>query len=175
MSKYFDAELYKCKGIELEDDTTIVCGYYDYFEKESKIWVEKIDYETKDIYMDYIVINPYTLCRNTGIKINDGYLYEYDLISCSSGINGSEKMGFIEWDDFNNAYSVRSSLNYSSKRQIHGLQIKIIGNIELIKTDFDRMQEYSNKQDENYKTPAMEPECRSTQHINKKLKQFLPK
>lgn len=171
MSKYFDAELYKCKGIKLEDDTTIVCGYYDYFEGVSKIY----DYDSDTAYMYYFSINPYTLCRNTGIKINDDYLYEYDLVSYSNGINGSEELGFIEWDDFKNSYSVRSSLNYSSKRQIHGLQIKIIGNIELNKTDFDQMQEYSNKQDENYKTPAMEPECRSTQHINKKLKQFLPK
>lgn len=41
--------------------------------------------------------------------------------------------------------------------------------------DYIKMQEYSDKQDEGYKGITVEPECRSTQYLNKKARQFLPK
>lgn len=156
----FDAELYKCKAVLFEDDKTIVYGYYS-----------RIDGHN---FIDGVAINPYTLCRNTGVPIKTGgYLYEWDLIEYKTGVTDWE-MGFIEWDEYNKCYSIRTSLNYSSKRNIRGIEIRVIGNVILNYSDMKRMQDYSNKEDANY---ISEPtaECRSTQYLNKRAKMFLPR
>jgi undecaprenyl pyrophosphate synthase len=167
MSSKFDEELYKCKAIQLEDDKTIVHGYFDHFQNQSRIGV------LQDDNLKSTLVNSYTICRNTGIKIGDEYLYENDLVLYRNGLQ-PDSLGFIAWDDFRKAYTIRSSLNYSSARDIHGVNISIIGNISLCEEDYKKMQDYSDEQDKG-KSDNSRTECRSTQHINKLAKQFLPK
>jgi hypothetical protein len=155
----FEKGLYKVKGVLLKDDSTIVHGYYNSRDNTD--------------FIDNYEINPYTLCGNTGIKVKNEYLYENDLIEYKTGLT-EWQMGFIEWDSFKNSYAIRTSLNFSSKKYIHGLEIKIIGNVTLNYSDMDIMQKYSDKEEANYK-PEPQIECRSTQHLNKKSKMFLPR
>lgn len=158
-----DRDLYKCKAITIEGTT--VYGYYYCF--------DGVDYILDGSGIKH-KINPYSLCRNTGVKVNNTYLYEWDLIEYSSGLSNHE-MGIVEWDSFNNRHAIRSSLNYKGRRELKGYRINILGNIALNDGDYIKMQEYSDKQYENYKGITAEPECRSTQYLNKKARQFLPK
>ncbi len=155
----FDAELYKCKAVLLTDDKTIICGYYNRIGKQH--------------FIDMAQINPYTLCRNTGKRVQHEYLYEGDLVEYRDGLSVWQ-MGFIDWDDFTNRFALRSSTNYSSRRDMRTMEMNIIGNIRLSHADMAKMQAYSDKQEQNY-TPGGEPECRSTQYLNKKAKMFLPR
>lgn len=161
MSK-FNSELYKCKAVQFSDDKTVLCGFYS--EHGNEHFIEAGE--------NSIAINPYTVCRNTGIPQETDFLYEGDLIEYCGGANW--EMGFIAWDDWGNTYSIRSSLNYSSKRSIKGNSIKVIGNIILNKKDFDKMQKYSDDQDSKcHYEPTIE--CRSKQHLNKMSREFLPR
>lgn len=173
----FDHELYKCKAISLADDETVLHGYYSYHSSGShndhSILVDEFDEEIGRVYANMYEINPYTLCRNTGIKTKDGYLYEYDLIQYSNGLSG-ESLGYIAFDDYKKSYVIRTSLNYSTHVEISKYNVTAIGNIVLNDEDCKKMKEYSDQREANYSSdPGVE--CRSTQRINKLTKQFLPK
>lgn len=170
----FDGNLYKCKANLQGDKSVVVCGYY-YWNVAHFIDVENPNYKTQLEYptTEYVV-NPYSLCRNTGIKIGDKYLYEYDLVEFSSAMAKPE-YGYVEWDYLSRQWSLKTSLNYSGRRDLKGRTIKIIGNIALCENDYIKMQEYSNKQDGEYMGIIPGTECRSTQHINKQIRRFLPR
>jgi len=155
----FCAELYKCKAVLLADDKTTVYGYYNC--------------TCSGHFIDGYKINPYTLCRNTGIKLKARYLYEGDLIEYKNALS-DWRMGFIAWDDFNKCFVIQSSINFSSKQNIRLFDIRIIGNITLNDADLLKMQAYSDKEEKNYR-PEPIVECRSTQYLNKKAKRFLPR
>ena len=174
MSSEIDKELYKCKAVCMSDDETIVCGYY-YTNACDFIDVENIDYEKKIKYPTTAhEINIYTLCRNTGIKLHDStYLYEYDFVEYWNGLR-SKQLGYIEWDDYSQRYRIRTSANYSSKIDIKGNNINVVGNVILYKNDMPKFQKYSDEREKN-PTKDVTVECRSTQHLNKQAKMFLPK
>lgn len=166
----FPEELYKVKALSMIDNKVIVHGYYyknicHFVDVPIDNFEGKLDYPTQAYE-----INPYTICRNTGIKAKDRYLYEYDLIEFNTGLSNTE-VGYIEWDDYKNRYIIKTSLNYSGVRGIEGLNINIIGNIMLNDNDRDIMQEYSDKNDGVVSNPG--PECRSKQRLNKLAKQHL--
>lgn len=117
-------------------------------------------------------INPYTLCRNTGIKVKDGYLYEYDLVHYSNGLSG-KSLGYIDYDEYTKRWVIRTSVNYSSHADLSKYNIEILGNIVLSNDDYQRMQKYSDDRESNY-SPQPRVECRSTQRLNKLAKEFLP-
>lgn len=167
----FTEELYKVKALTIVDEK-IVHGYYyknvcHYVDVPNENFEEKLEHPIKTFE-----INPYTICRNTGIKINNSYLYEFDLIEYSNGVSRPE-VGFVEWDNFNNRYSIRSSLNYKGRREMKSYKINIIGNMVLMDDDYTKMQKYSDKTDAIVSSP--EPECRSKQRLNKLAKQHLPR
>ncbi|MHB8077415.1 YopX family protein [Desulfosporosinus fructosivorans] len=175
MTDKVDYEIYKCKAVCLEDDETVVCGYYyrnecNFIDDENMGYEERLEFPTTTHEINY-----YTLCRNTGIKLPNGsYFYEYDLVEYTDGFNRSPKMGYIEWDDWSMAYRIRTSANYSSKVDIRAKDINVIGNVILYKDDMPRFQKYSDKVEEN-PTHDIRVECRSTQALNKKAKMFLPR
>jgi hypothetical protein len=172
-----DPELYKCKAIQLEDDTTILHGFYNYHSSKShtshSIYIDEFDNEMNDLYLTAHEINPYTLCRNTGIKINSDYLYEYDLVLYKNALTKPE-LGYVEYDDFKKSYVLRTSLNYTANKEIRLYDLEIVGNVVLVDADYMKMQECSDERDSNY-SPEPKIECRSTQRLNKLAKQFLPR
>jgi len=172
-----DPELYKCKAISLSDDETVLNGYYSYHSsgsyRDHSILVDELDAEIGRVYANMYEINPYTICRNTGIKLKDEYLYEFDLVQYKNGLS-SVSLGYIDWDDFKKSYVIRTSLNYSSCVEIRNYDLEVVGNVILNKDDCNRMQAYSDEREANH-TPQQKVECRSTQRLNKLAKQFLPR
>ena len=158
----FDSCLYLMKALDVDYDRVIV-GYY------------KANYKhfMFDIFEDIphdVEINPYTLCRNTGIKKNGKYLYENDLVEYSTAFD--KGMAMVEFDELRCRYMLRTNLDYSARADIEKYTIKVIGNVALRDDDMKRFAEYSKNQSF---TKNVEPECRSKAHINKKAKEFLSK
>lgn len=176
-TNHCEPELFKCKAILLEDDKTILHGFYNYHSSNShtshNLFVNEFDHEMDDVYPNVYEINPYTLCRNTGIKLKNGYLYEFDLVWYSNGLSKRE-LGYVGFDDSQKSYVLRTSLNYNSYKELRLFNLEVIGNILLRNEDCKKMQEYSDKRDEEYSTDP-KVECRSTQRLNKIAKQFLPR
>lgn len=178
MSK-FNNEIYKVKAIVMNDvdekDGDVVCGFYswevcDFVHVPNINFAEKLEYPSEPY-----VVNTYSICRNTGIKLKDGsYLYEFDLVEYVDQ-RSDKNIGMIEFSDFYGHFFIRSNANHTSYKELKPSHInKVIGNVILSNADAKTFQEYSDKMDANY-TPNTEPECRSTQHINKLNKRFLPK
>ena len=167
----WDPELHKCKALSMDPENVVV-GYIDCNSNETRIWVDEFDSDCGASYMNLTHVNPYTVCRNTGIKTKQGYLYEYDLILFGTAIT-QQRMGYIEWSDFESSYVIKTSLNYTSTIKVQGRQIEIIGNIMLSAVDQMKMQDYSDKEDGIASSAS--PECRSQQHMNKLAKQHLPR
>jgi hypothetical protein len=158
----FDKELYKVKCVFIKDeDEPIVEGFY-YKDNRGRHFIidDFIHFET----------NPYSLCRNTGIKKNGVYLYENDLVEYSTAFD--KGMAMVEFDELRCRYMLRTNLDYSARADIEKYTIKVIGNVALSDDDMKRFAEYSKNQ--SY-TKNIEPECRSKAHINKKAKEFLPR
>ena len=118
----------------------------------------------------FIDINPYTICRNTGIKKNETYFFENDLVEYSTTFD--KGLAIIEFDEMRCRYMLRFNLDYSSRGDIDRYNIKVVGNVTLSDYDMKRFAEYSKNQ---IFIKDVEPECRSKAHINKRAKEFLPK
>ena len=166
----FDINLYKAKALTLPDDFNldvcvgkekVICGFL-YPRGNYK----HIKNDEEDSW-----INPYTICRNTGIKINDDdvdYLYEHDLCEIKEGLN--IKLGYILWHVYYRCWSVQMNFNYTSYNPIERVQIvRVVGNLTLSDDDAKRFQ---NKNYSGIRAPI---EHRSKQHLNKIAKEFLPK
>ena len=172
----FEKELYMCKALAMNDEA--LQGFYvkDYiYGKDIKHSIITLPEETV-IDGDACVarkieeINPYTLCRNTGIKKNDTYLYENALVEYSTAFD--KGLAIIEFDEMRCRYMLRFNLDYSSRGDIDRYNIKSVGNVALSDDDMKRFAEYSKNQSF---TKNVEPECRSKAHINKRVKEFLPR
>lgn len=156
----FDKELYMFKALDLRDK--VVKGFFEIgrVTKDYSISTEK----------GWVSVNPYSLCRNTGIKKNGTYLYENDLVEYSTAFD--KGLAIIEFDEMRCRYMLRFNLDYSSRGDIDRYNIKVVGNVTLSDYDMKRFEDYSKNQSF---TKNVEPECRSKAHINKKAREFLPK
>jgi hypothetical protein len=152
------------KAVKQTDDSTVCKGYF--YEDGSPKLIDQ--------NRGMVEINPYTICRNAGIKVDGAWLYEFDLVELESAWDGKE-LGFMEFDAWDSSWKIRRSLNYTSKVEIKKFsKINPIGNVILSKTDYQKMQDHSDMKEQNYK-PETTTECRSTQHLNRKAKEFLPR
>lgn len=172
MSSKFNPEIYKVKG--LTDEDIMLCGHLHMRYGEISC-ISQPDPDEPDSHTRWWEVNPYSICRNTGIPVGEDYLYEFDLISYSEPMGKNECLGYITFDLFSNSWSVRTSANFSAKRALKScLNITVKGNVMLSGDDAKMFQEYSDVEEDNY-SPQPNVECRSTQHLNKFAKQFLPK
>ena len=105
----FNTELYKVKAVFLQDETEpIITGYY-YQDKNRREFIIADDFK-------HYEINPYTLCRNTGIKAGDTYLYEYDIVSYFEPMRDKKQYGFIDIDNFYKYIVVRTGIECRATR-----------------------------------------------------------
>lgn len=143
----FDTELYKVKAVFLQDETEpIVAGYY-YQDKHGREFIIGDDFK-------HYEINPYTLCRNTGIKIADTYLYEYDIVSYFEPMRDKKQYGFIDFDEFYKCFIVRTGIECRATRLLKDCsKIEFANrNIVLNEVDFNWFAEWEKSEFEKSKS-----------------------
>lgn len=167
LSSKFDPMGYSVKALLAEDNETIVTGWLS-------MRNGNVPFVTED-GEQFWKVNPYGICVNTRIPVGDTYLYEFDLVEYKEPLSSGIQMGYITFDLFSNSWVIRTSFNFSSISALKKcVDLKIIGNVDLSDTDVERFQKYSDDIEASYHSNPS-PECRSTQHLNKLAKQFLPR
>lgn len=143
----FCSDLYKVKGVWLQDETEpTITGYY-YQDENGREFIIGNDFK-------HYEINPYTLCRNTGIKTTDNYLYEHDVVSYFEPMRDKKQYGFIDFDDFYKCYIVRTGIECRATRLLRDCtKIEYTNrNIVLNESDFIWFAEWEKSQWEESKS-----------------------
>ena len=143
----FDTELYKVKAVFLQDETEpIITGYY-YQDKRGREFIIGDDFK-------HYEINPYTLCRNTGIKTGNDYLYEYDIVSYFEPMRDKKQYGFIDFDEFYKCFIVRTGIECRATRLLRDCsKIECTNrNIVLKEVDFNWFAEWEKSEFEKSKS-----------------------
>lgn len=147
----FNADLYKVKGVFMQDETEpIITGFY-YQDKHGRGFIIADDFK-------HYEINPYTLCRNTGIKIGDNYLYEYDIVSYFEPMRDKKQYGFIDFDDYYKCYIVRVGIEHRATRLLRDCaKIEYVNrNIVLNEVDFNWFAEWEKAEYEKSKSSVID-------------------
>lgn len=93
-------------------------------------------------------VNPYTICRNTGIKVKDKYLYEYDLVEYSTAFE--KGIAIVVFDELQKRYRLQSNIDYSGKIDIDKYNLKIIGNVMVYEKDMKKFEKYSKEENKKH-------------------------
>lgn len=146
----FDGNAYLVKALDIDYDTPVL-GYYKAFYKHYVF----------DVFAAVprdVEINPYTLCRNTGIKAEDCYLYENDIVSYLAPLSDKIQYGFIDFDDHYKCYIVRTGIECRATRLLRDcVKIKSTGrNIALSDEDFKWFSQWEKEQWEETKSKVID-------------------
>ncbi len=134
IAKPYDSDLSIVKALDLNDK--IICGYYLVYENKPLVKDSKKS-------CDVIRINPYTVCRNSGIKDKNGkFVFEYDLLKLTHGMK-TPRYGFLVWDEFYKSWKIRCRTDRTAYQNLDDWTIESVGNIVL----FDRDAEIIYKQE----------------------------
>ena len=147
----FDTELYKVKAVFLQDETEpIITGYY-YQDKHGREFIIGDDFK-------HYEINPYTLCRNTGIKTGNDYLYEYDIVSYFEPMRDKKQYGFIDFDEFYKCFIVRTGIECRATRLLRDCsKIEFANrNIVLNEVDFNWFAKWEQEEFEKSKSHTID-------------------
>ncbi len=150
MSEY-NNDIYKVKGVVLQDETeSTITGFY-YRDKHGREFIIGDDFK-------HYETNPYTLCKNTGIKINDSFLYENDIVSYCEPMGDKKRYGFIDFDDFYKCYVVRTGIEARAVRLLRDCaKIQHTGrNIVLDEGDYNWFAEWEKREWEKSKAHVID-------------------
>ena len=137
--RIFDSKLFLVKALEVESDKE-VCGYY------------KANYKhfVFDIFADIphdVQVNPYTICRNSGIKDKNGkFIFEYDLLKLTHGMK-SPCYGFLVWDEFYKSWKIRRRTDRTAYINLEEWIIEVVGNIILCDADAEIIYKQEKEED----------------------------
>jgi hypothetical protein len=96
----FNTDLYTVKGVftPIETDTYVI-GFYYQNEEGKHFIIEEESFERYEV-------NPYTLCRNTGLEIkNSSYIpYEYDVVQYNEPMRSNVLFGYLEFNQLTKGY-----------------------------------------------------------------------
>ncbi len=121
---------------ENKKDVVIGCCDWSYISEEYTIRDRKTQKN--------VVINPYTICRNSCITDKNGkYVFEYDLLKLTHGLL-PECYGFLVWEEEYKAWKIRQYTEFGGCIDVNKYTIEAIGNIVLNDAD----AEIIYKQDE---------------------------
>lgn len=163
-----EKEIYKVKAITCGHDNDVeICGYLMFRGDE-------VPCVTDDGGENFWEVNPYSICANTGVIINDYSAFEYDVFSFKEPLSPTIRFGYIAYNETYKRYvMVTSSVTQATRPLDKCYDIQYIGrNIVVGDKDLEWFEEYSKKeyaQDNR----DVEPECRSKAHLNKIAKRFL--
>jgi hypothetical protein len=137
----YNSSLSLVKALDVNSDKVVI-GYY------------KANYKhfIFDIFADVphdVQINPYTVCRNSGIKDKKGsFVFEYDLLRLTHGMK-SPCYGFLVWDEFYKSWKIRRRTDRTAYNNLDEWTIESIGNIIL--SDADAEIIYNQEKEEDAK------------------------
>lgn len=133
-SKPFDKELLLAMALDLQNN--IIEGFY----------VGHVGHALHDGY-DFIDVNPYTICRNSGIKDKSGsWVFEYDLLKLTHGMKQS-CFGFLVWDEFYKSWKIRCRTDRTAYQNLDQWTIEVIGNIVLNDADAEIIYQQEKEED----------------------------
>lgn len=96
----FKTDLYTVKGVftPLETDTYVI-GFYYQNEEGKDFIIEEESFERYEV-------NPFTLCRNTGVELKGTtYIpYEYDLLQYYEPMNNKAMFGYLQFNQLTKGY-----------------------------------------------------------------------
>ena len=139
-SKPYNSCLSLVKALTVESEAVIVGHYSQVKDPNSD---SAIHYVKEPADADFYEVNPYTICRNSGIKDKNGsFVFEYDLLKIKTAFE--EAYGFLIWEDAYKAWKIRQFTEYGGCSDVSKYQIEVIGNIVLSASD----AEVIYKQDE---------------------------
>lgn len=103
-----------------------------------------------DIFADIphdVEINPYTVCRNSGIKDKNGkFVFEYDLLKLTHGLKQS-CFGFLVWDESYKSWKIRRRTDRTAYCNLDDWTIESVGNIILNDSDAEIIYQQEKEED----------------------------
>jgi len=140
-NKPYDSGLSLVKALDVDCEKQVT-GYYKAYYKSLVF----------DIFADIphdVQVNPYTICRNSGIKDKNGaFVFEYDLLKLTHGLKGS-CYGFLAWNEDCKAWQIRRRTDRTAYQNLNEWTIEAVGNIIL--NDADAEIIYNQEKEEDRK------------------------
>ena len=96
----FNADLYKVKGVFMQDETEpIITGFYYQDEHKRHFIISDEDFK-------HYETNVYTLCRSTGIELrNSSYIpFENDVMQYKRPLSDRAKFGYIQFNQLRKSW-----------------------------------------------------------------------
>ena len=122
ISKSYNSSLSLVKALDMQNKK--IFGYYIEYEKKHLV---KPPNESSDV----VKVNPYTICRNSGITDKNGFfVFEYDLLKLTHGLK-SPCYGFLVWDEFYKSWKIRRRTDRTAYNNVDEWTIEVVGNIVL--------------------------------------------
>lgn len=135
----YNSNLSLVKALDV-DTGKPVCGFYSLKDKGCFI------HNFFDPYSE-IQINPYTVCRNSGIKDKNGkFVFENDLLKLTHSLK-STVYGYLVWDEFYRSWKIRRRTDITAYINIDEFVIESIGNIVLSDDDLSVILEQEKEED----------------------------
>lgn len=138
-SKPYDSSLSLVKALDVDCEKQVT-GYY----------MANYKHFIFDIFADiphHVEINPYTICRNSGIKDKNGkFVFEYDLLKLTHGMKSS-CYGFLVWDEFYKSWKIRRRTDRTAYNNLDEWTIETVGNIILNDADAEILYNQEKAED----------------------------
>lgn len=157
--KEFNCDLYKVKGTFIQDETEpMITGYYYQDEYGRHFIVDDEEFK-------HYETSPYSLCRNTGVKLkNSSYIpYEYDLLSYKEPFGSKNMIGYLQFNEQIKSWVlITSSITQQYRTLDKCCDLLYTGrNILIDDGDMEWFEEYSKKEYEK-STPIDNSYCPSS-------------
>lgn len=131
--KPYDGDLSLVKALISENDKLIIGHYSQVKDPNSE---KTLHYVKEPTNPNFYEVNPYAICRNSGIKDKDGkFIFEYDLLKISNYFNQDEQYGFLVWEDFYKAWKIRRFTEFGGTCDVSKFKVETVGNILLCDAD----------------------------------------
>lgn len=137
-AKPYNSSLSLVKALDMNNEE--VYGYYFEYERKPFVKIPEIPHKA-------VSINPYTVCRNSGITDkNDWFVFEYDLLKLTHGLKPS-RYGYLVWDEFYKSWKIRCRTDRTAYQDLDKWTIEVIGNIVLNDADAEIIYNQEKEED----------------------------
>ena len=150
----FNSELYKVKGAFIQDETEpMIIGFYYQDEHGRHFIVNDCDFK-------HYEVNPYTLCKNTGIELkNSSYIpFEYDVFIYEEPMGKKGLIGYFQFNQLTKSWVLVTNSETNQYRTLDKCcNLLYTGrNVLISDEDMKWFVEYSKKEYEKTKSHAID-------------------